>query len=792
MGRAVPADDLPSFDRSAALAATDKELNLPAGLSAAQINVESGGNPRAVSKAGAMGLAQVMPKTLDVISKRLGRKLDPYNEEDAVTIHREVMRENLGKFKDPAKALMAYNGGWDESKWTNPETAAYVGKVNGERKKQSPIVAAADKVLSAVSGTAQAASRAVPVDDLPDMPSAAAAKPADKSILSGMVDSSVQAMKDTAQMQGNLLAGAVRGAGSIGATLLWPIDKATDMYMGDRGPNLSGLITGKQPISRNEQRREAMDAQLKDFGADTDSLAYKGGKLGAEIAGTAGVGGTLAKGIQAVAPLAARAGISAPTISALANSARSGGFTTGLPQASIATAAGAGNMIARIAGGVATSGASAAAIDPTSAVTGAIIGGVMPPALAGAGKVASYAGQGIKALVQPFTTKGQEAIAGKIINRFAEGGPTTMNTTELVKGSAPTLAEATGNANVARMQSTLRDVRPNAFVERETANAAARNAAFDEVAGDAGKLDFFKASRAEAAQDLYGEALKQSNTVAPTPYVKGRIKQLLDRPSMEELRPMAQKLARERGDKPAAEGSLAALHDIKTALDDKISEAVRKGKGGEAKALGGTKDKLLDVMEKLSPQYKEARITYAEMSKPVNQMEVLQGLKLTDAKGNITLSKVQNALDSIERKRSGPGIDAAKSLIDDQMNTLKAIRDDLLRQTNSNAGKSAGSTTFQNIATDNILSTLAPGKLGGVLTGKVGGALGQLGKLAYSGPNEAIRNRLVDMMLDPALAQRAMNTTSPQLSGVPRTLIDLANSSAPSLYRAAPALSTNR
>lgn len=146
------------FDLDAELAQTDKMLGLPAGLSRAQIQVESGFNPRAVSPAGAMGLAQVMPATLKSLSQRLGRDLDPYSPQDAVQIQREVLRENLTKFRDPAKALMAYNGGWDPAKWNNPETQAYVGKIQSAMRGGGSLMAqAADKVMSAVSGTANAA-----------------------------------------------------------------------------------------------------------------------------------------------------------------------------------------------------------------------------------------------------------------------------------------------------------------------------------------------------------------------------------------------------------------------------------------------------------------------------------------------------------------------------------------------------------------------------------------------------------------------------------------------------------
>lgn len=566
---------------------------------------------------------------------------------------------------------------------------------------------------------------------------------------------------------------------------------------------LSGLVTGKKDrgliqsagdwlANDAERGRAKLTAELAPYKA-ANPLTTGAGEIGGNIVATLPVGGILGKGVSAAAPALARAGVSAPTIQSLANAVRTGGFRTGAP-AAVGLGAKAADMGLRVAGGAITGGTAAALINPESAATGALVGGALPPALVGAGKLAGYAGRSIYSLAQPFTAAGQERIAGKIINKFAEDGPTALNNAQLVAGSTPTLAEATGNAGIAGLQRNVSEVRPNLFSARQKANGAARAAAFDDVAGDAGKLDYFKSSRADAADDLYGQAAKADIGAAMTPYLKGQITQLLKRPSINDARKTAQRWAIERGEKASFDGNLTGLHDMKLALDDGISEAVRKGKGNEAKALTNTKDKLLDVMEKLSPAYKEARITYGEMSKPINQMEVLQGLNLTNGRGTITLSKVQSAIDGLEKKIAAPGISPAKSLTSDQLGTLKAIRDDLLRQTNLGAGKAAGSNTLQNIATDNVLSTLMPGKVGEVVGGKVGGVVGQIGKLMYSGPNEAIRNRMVDLMLDPVAAQSAMTAArQPILSGQVATSIrDLSNSAAPVVYRSAPALSSSR
>jgi hypothetical protein len=361
----------PEFDRQAALAETDKALGLPAGFSAAQIQVESGGNPKARSSAGAMGLAQVMPETLAVVSKRLGRELDPDNEKDAVDIHREVMRENLTQFKDPAKALMAYNGGWNPDKWGNPETAAYVGKVQAAMKSgQNPVMAAAEKVANAVIPSAQAAETGKPWERYasPATPAADETGPWTKYAASPEPDAPKRSTMDSvAQGAGNFLAGAVRGAGSIGATLIAPYDIAKDALDG------KGLS-----LESNRQRRADMDGALQAMGAEPESWMYRGGKLAGEIAGTAGTGGVLANGVRAVGATRAMTGLE-PLTNAVAAGLQTGGFRVGeLAGTGLGTAT-------RVATGAVTGGASAALVNPEDAGIGAAIGGAFPGAVQAAG-----------------------------------------------------------------------------------------------------------------------------------------------------------------------------------------------------------------------------------------------------------------------------------------------------------------------------------------------------------------------------------------------------------------------
>lgn len=122
----------PRLDKITSFATeTDKLLGLTPGTSLAQLTQESRLRDDATSPVGAEGVAQVMPTTKATLEKRLGRPLDSRNTDDALLIHREVMRENMQKFGNRDDALRAYNAGWDKNRWGNPETSAYVDKING-------------------------------------------------------------------------------------------------------------------------------------------------------------------------------------------------------------------------------------------------------------------------------------------------------------------------------------------------------------------------------------------------------------------------------------------------------------------------------------------------------------------------------------------------------------------------------------------------------------------------------------------------------------------------------------
>lgn len=222
-----------------------------------------------------------------------------------------------------------------------------------------------------------------------------------------------QAPKSIMRRTADELAGLVRGAGSIGATFMTPVDAAA------RAMGVQNSLIGRA------DRREAMDAALRNLGADTDSNAFAAGKLGAEVAGTLGVGGFLGN--------VARAAGAAP---AAVNALTSAGMTTGqaLPRAV--------DLGIRTAAGAAVGGASSSLVDPNDAKAGVLLGGAIP----GASKLAGMAGNAVGRAIRGPQQTPQMADAIRsaqdlgLVLPPSQANPSLLN--RLLEGSAGKLTTA--------------------------------------------------------------------------------------------------------------------------------------------------------------------------------------------------------------------------------------------------------------------------------------------------------------------------------------------------------------
>jgi histone H3/H4 len=289
------------------------------------------------------------------------------------------------------------------------------------------------------------------------------------------------------QGAGNLAAGAVRGAGSIGATILAPWDMAKDALAG------KGLS-----LDANRQRRQAMDDALQSFGAQPDSLLYKTGKLGGEIAGTAGAGGVMANGVRALGATRTASGLE-PIVNGVARGLETGGFRVG-------DLAGTGlGALTRLGTGAAVGGAAAGMVSPEDAGTGALIGGALPGAAQLAGKTGEALGsvlrRGPKPNEQMLATARNSMDAGYVIPPSMID-PTFKNRT---------LESMSGKFETAQLASTRNQATTDALVRKSLRladNAPLSQEAMRAIRTDAGKVyEQIKGAGTITADPAYTQAL---------------------------------------------------------------------------------------------------------------------------------------------------------------------------------------------------------------------------------------------------------------------------------------------
>lgn len=296
---------------------------------------------------------------------------------------------------------------------------------------------------------------------------------------------------DNAGTLANIGLGALRGASNIGRTLMMPIDYASD------------VITGNQESSI-DARKAALDQFFKTY-ADPQSLAFKGGELATEIAGTAGAGSGLAFGAKA-------AGMSPAMIAAL----ESGGLSLGN------TVAQSGremlkNAAMRVGAGAAVGGVGAGLINPSAGDigAGAAIGGALPVAIRAGGEL----GKAAKAAIYDPIANKEKVIGGLLSRTVGPNAPANlqMPATPGVRFSA---AESTGNQGLAALEDTLRAVNPSGSLATQSqANRTALANTMRGLAKDENAVKAAETARSAATRPLYAAAEASDIPVDASPVV---------------------------------------------------------------------------------------------------------------------------------------------------------------------------------------------------------------------------------------------------------------------------------
>ena len=88
-----------------------RRFGIPESWISRVMHVESRGNPRAVSRAGAMGLMQIMPATWTMLSARHGLGSDPFDARANILAGAAYLRTMWDRYRSVSLMLVAYNAG---------------------------------------------------------------------------------------------------------------------------------------------------------------------------------------------------------------------------------------------------------------------------------------------------------------------------------------------------------------------------------------------------------------------------------------------------------------------------------------------------------------------------------------------------------------------------------------------------------------------------------------------------------------------------------------------------------
>lgn len=395
--------------------------------------------------------------------------------------------------------------------------------------------------------------------------------------------------QEVRQGLGNVLAGGLRGAGSIGSTILAPYDIAKDALAG------KGLS-----LESNRQRRADIDYGLQAMGADPESLAYKGGKIATEIAGTAGVPGVLAKGAQ---------GLRATP--AIVNALRGGGSVGSLP--------------ARVASGAAAGGVAAGMVNPEDADMGAAVGGGVP-VVAAALRGATNIG---KQMLGGTTGVGSEAI-GQAFQAGKQGGQAAQSFRENLRGQADmgdVLATAKQNLDAMGMQ-----------------KQAAYRSGMANIKNDKTVLDF--ADIDNALNNAVQKATFKGETTNPA-----AVKAIQDMQSI---------VANWKNLDPAEFHTPEGLDALKRAVSG-IQESIPFEQRTARTAAGEIYNSIKNTISKQAPEYSKVMKDYSQASDLINEIQkgLIGGPKST---AESSMRKLQSLMRNNVNTSYGYRTDLARQL----------------------------------------------------------------------------------------------------------------------------------
>jgi len=460
------------------------------------------------------------------------------------------------------------------------------------------------------------------------------------------------------------------------------------------------------------------------------------------------------------------------------------GGTAKLAQAIAPRAAGTAllseNIPLQAAGAIGGAGAAGIGREEGAGMLGqlglAALGGMVAPATLGT--TAKAAGRAAVESVRPFTQAGREVITGRVLRDLADNPEMAIarmeNYVPPVKGYTPTTAQASRDIGLISAEQGIRGLDVEGMFAKQASEAnKARNVILNRLAKDEGAVQQIINRRDEITAPIRERAFSRVTTTpeqfqsAITLIAENKINNILQTPAgkrdtvisaMEDARQMIR-----RANTPAELYEIRK--DLRAAREGLLD---RSDKGGaSASAFKAASSQLKDVIravddtiEAAAPEYKDYLKKYAAISKEVDRVSELQNLR-----GKVTSTIPDPINDDLFMLSQAKFANAVRNIPDDtnipkgQREVLKKISKDLDEGVLGRATKPAGSDTFKNMSTANLIGGIIGKQMFGEMSPALSKASAPLNWL-FNGTDDQIRTLLVEAMLDPKLASKMMTRAS--------------------------------
>lgn len=436
-----------------------------------------------------------------------------------------------------------------------------------------------------------------------------------------------------------------------------------------------------------------------------------------------------------------------------------------------------GTQAAAATGGALASGAAREGDLGPVGQTAAGLAGAMT--VGGATGAAPIVARTTREAVRPFTQAGREVITGNVLRSLAANPEQAIKSAETfapkVGGYTPTTAQATRDIGLIGAESGIKglDVTGGRFATQAMEANQAQMAILNRLAKDEDALTAAIKKREEVTTPLREQAFANS-TVTPDIFQSGitltvnkTIDDILASPVGKRQTVMS--VLKDAKDDIARASTPAELYEIRKDLRAAAQGLLDKSdRGGPtAGAYRAAKPQLEsviravdDAIEAGATGYKDYLSKYAASSKGIERLEAAQQFKgkvlsttPDPSRANdylISQPKFLNAIRSAEKDTK---------LSNTQLAVLKRVAEDLDSGVLPRATRPAGSDTFKNMSTANVIG----GMVGKQMFGDVPVALQKVSapmNWLYNGTDDAIRELLVSAMLDPKLAATLMRKAS--------------------------------